>query len=330
MQIREFLKNILSKVNPTYKIVNHIRAQLESLREETAILSEQSRIQIEDKALVTLRQQSGTVYINDYAYTPKHRDSLRKSRIAEIIEDWYDNYKDEVLELVRKFCAFRKFYESIPIESASGLSPKWKNDFIPPFDAISIYGFLALYNPRYYIEVGSGNTTLFAAQSIRDNNLRTKIISIDPFPRIEIERLCVEIYRTPFEDIDLDFFDTLSAEDIFLIDSSHRSFPNSDVTVFFTEVLPRLPSGILYAIHDILLPSDYKDSWSRTERRWYNEQYLLCAYILGGANGDKIICPNCFLPNKKEFIETCNSLWGKGELFDGFDFGGGFFWLRKG
>ena len=202
---------------------------------------------------------------------------------------------------MRKFCSFKQQYEKTPFDLSVNGAPRWNNNFIPPFDAISIYGFLALHNPRYYVEVGSGNTTMFAAQSIRDNDLRTKIISIDPFPRSEIDKLCHKVYRVPFEDMDLSFFDTFSAEDILLIDNSHRSFPNSDVTVFFTEVLPRLPAGMLYTLHDIFLPMDYPAIWTENEKRWYNEQYLLCAYLLGGAGGDKIKCQMPFWATRRRF-----------------------------
>jgi hypothetical protein len=183
---------------------------------------------------------------------------LRSSKIGTIIDEWYANNREEALSLVRAFCSFKQQYEKIPMFSSNG-EIHWENGWISPLDAISIYGYLANKNPRYYVEVGSGNTTIFAAQSIHDNNLRTKIISIDPFPRAGIDRLCHKIYRLSFEDMDLDFFASLSAEDILLLDNSHRSFPNSDVTVFFTEVLPRLPSGILYTMHDIFLPMDYPE-----------------------------------------------------------------------
>ena len=129
--------------------------------------------------------------------------------------------------------------------------------------------------------------------------------------------------------MNLDFFADLTAEDILLIDNSHRSFPNSDVTVFFTEVLPILLAGITYAIHDIFLPMDYPEAWSVTQRRWYNEQYLLCAYLLGGAGGDRILFPNCFLGGKTEVFEVCDSLWGQQKLLEGMQFGGGFFWMEK-
>ena len=45
-------------------------------------------------------------------------------------------------------------------------------------------------------------------------------------------------------------------------DGSHRTFMNSDATVFFLEVLPTLPAGTLVGIHDIYLPDDYPADWT--------------------------------------------------------------------
>ena len=276
--------------------------------------------------------------IIDYTYTPKHRTSLKESKIGEILESWYANNQGEVVELVRKFCSFRELYENIPIDPMDTTplsSPRWNNGWVSPLDAISIYGFLAIHNPRYYVEVGSGNSTMFAARSIRDHHLRTKIISIDPHPRAEINELCHKIYRMPFEDMDINFFTTLTAEDILLVDNSHRSFPNSDVTVFFTEVLPKLPAGLLYTLHDIYLPCDYPARWSCKQRRWYNEQYLLCAYLLGGADSE-IVHPNAFLATNSEILSL---YYGMGDKMDEvlervwvkmWDSRTSFFWLRKG
>jgi len=275
------------------------------------------------------RASESSVTILDYIYTPKQRASLSVSRIGEILDHWYVENQSAISQAIQDFCSNKENFSRIPFQSSDPLSPCWINEFISPFDATSIYGILASHNPRYYIEVGSGNTTLFANQSIIDNNLRTKIISIDPYPRAEIDSICHSLYRVPFEDMDLDFFKSLTHEDVFLVDNSHRSFPNSDVTVFFTEVLPCLPSGMLYALHDIFLPSDYPPQWSILERRWYNEQYLLCSYILGGANGDSIVFPSHFLGNMASIFNMYNPLWGKGELFENTPFGGVFFWMKK-
>ena len=266
------------------------------------------------------------IYISDYPYNTKHRISLRHSNIHELMQAWYVNNKDESLTLVKDFLSHEKRFCEISNHSQKPSMPFWNNEYIPPFDAITIYGFMAKKNPRYYVEVGSGNTTLFAAKAIRDNNLRTKIISIDPLPREECNALCHEIYRYALEDMDIDFFDKLTAEDILLIDSSHRAFPNSDVSVFFTEILPRLASGLIYTLHNIFIPCDYPETLSA---RGYNEQYLLCAYLLGGGSGDVIKMPNAYLSRQPEFVNICEPLWGKGKLFDEKVLGGGFLGLQK-
>ena len=166
------------------------------------------------------------------------------------------------------------------------VEPHWDNGMIPALDGALLYAMVRELRPRTYLEVGSGNSTKFVRKAIRDGGLETRIVSIDPHPRAGIDALCDEVIRQPFEDVaDTTYADLLQANDMVFIDNSHRSFPNSDVTVFFTETLAALPAGIIYGIHDIFLPADYPDVWMD---RFYNEQYLLVAYLLGGAAGDQV------------------------------------------
>jgi len=155
--------------------------------------------------------------------------------------------------------------------------PYWDNGWLPPMDAASLYGFLAARNPRRYVEIGSGNSTMFARRAIADHQLRTQVISIDPSPRVGIDSLCDRVVRSRLEYADLGIFDDLGREDMIFCDNSHRSFQNSDVTVFFLEVLPRLKRGPLIGVHDIFLPYDYPSDW---RWRFYNEQYLLACWLL--------------------------------------------------
>ena len=111
-----------------------------------------------------------------------------------------------------------------------------------------------------------------------------------------------------------------------VIDNSHRSFQNSDVTVFFTEILPcRLKTGCHYGIHDIFLPSDYPVEWLS---RYYNEQYLLMAYLLGGAAGDQLIAPVHFIQHSPELLEVLSPILEHPEL-GGIAAVGGAFWLKR-
>ena len=120
-------------------------------------------------------------------------------------------------------------------------------------------------------------TTCFAKQAVQDAKLNTKIISIDPEPRGEIDAICNEVIRNGLETCDLSIFERLNPGDILFFDGSHRSFMNSDVTVFFIDVLPMIKPGVIIHIHDIVLPWDYPDSF----KHWYwNEQYLLAVYLM--------------------------------------------------
>ena len=172
--------------------------------------------------------------------------------------------------------------------------PFWDNGWLSPMDAASLYGFLAARNPRRYVEIGSGNSTMFARRAIADHRLRTQIVSIDPSPRVGIDAICDRVVRTGLERADLGIFDDLGRDDMIFCDNSHYSFQNSDVTVFFLEVLPRLKNGPLIGVHDIFLPYDYPPTWLP---RFYNEQYLLACWLLANERL-QIELPVCYVASK--------------------------------
>jgi hypothetical protein len=111
------------------------------------------------------------------------------------------------------------------------------------------------------------------------------------------------------------------------IDNSHRSFPNSDVTVFFAEVMPALPPGTIWGLHDIFLPWDYPEEW---RDRFYSEQYLLMSYLLGGAIGDEIILPVMWTTRQPHLHGILAQLWAREELFRDVGTHGGCFWMQRG
>jgi hypothetical protein len=206
---------------------------------------------------------------------------------------------------------------------AEGSQPGWINDWIPGLDSVSLYCFIAQNNPRRYIEIGSGISTTFVRRAISDHDLGTKIVSIDPHPRQEIDAICDEVIRLPLEKVDPTFFDGIDGRDIVFCDNSHRSFQNSDVTVYMTEMLPTmLGKGVLTGVHDIFLPYDYPQDWLG---RYYNEQYLLVGYVLGRAF--EVVLPCYFCCRDSECSVVLRDLWALPE-FNGGNPGGGIFWIR--
>ena len=117
---------------------------------------------------------------------------------------------------------------------------------------------------------GSGDAAKFARRAIQDHGLPTYLTSIDPQPRASIDRSCDRVVRSPLEEVDQQFAE-LQAGDFLFIDSSHRTFTNSDVTILFMNLLPRLRDGVVVHLHDIFWPFDYPPEWND---RYSSEQYL--------------------------------------------------------
>ena len=211
------------------------------------------------------------------------------------------------LETLTALAAFTEPLAQIEeTSSADSSNPHWQNIFFSALDAIALYGLLGSRRPARYVEIGSGNSTKFARRAVRDLGLRTEIVSLDPHPRAEIDALCDRVIRQPLEAVDTALFDELGAGDILFLDSSHVVFQNSDVTVFFLEVLPRLKAGLIVHVHDIFLPFDYPRGWSD---RHYSEQYLLAAYLLGGANGVRVVLPLAHISQQPHLASAVHTLW---------------------
>lgn len=210
------------------------------------------------------------------------------------------------------------------VEETNSLNPVYNNSYLPGLDIFGIYTIIAEFKPQTYIEVGSGNSTKVAYKSIKDNNLSTKIISIDPKPRAEIDKISNKIIRTPFEEINFDFIFSLKENDILFIDNSHRILPNSDSMVFFMEVLPNIPAGVIVHLHDIYLPYDYPQIMCD---RFYSEQYGLAMYLIANSRKYQTILPNYFISEDEELSSIIAPIWNHCSL-DDVEHHGGSFWLK--
>jgi len=145
-------------------------------------------------------------------------------------------------------------------------------------DAAAAYVLVRQSGPARIIEIGSGHSTRFMAQAVKDAGLPTRITCIDPAPRAALSELEVEHLPVLLKDADPRMFETLAAGDVLFIDSSHIAMPGTDVDRLFLDVLPRLAEGTLIHIHDITLPDAYPSVW---EWRGYNEQLLMGTLLQG-------------------------------------------------
>ncbi|HEY4711473.1 MAG TPA: class I SAM-dependent methyltransferase [Dehalococcoidia bacterium] len=246
------------------------------------------------------------LFVN-YAPTPRPRFGFGQpphAALYEIINKNRDNYAVLLWEFVTYDARFRRISMYEPGKKGE---PFWTNGWFSSLDAIALYCFICMYKPATYLEIGSGNSTKFVRRAIADSNLSAKLVSIDPQPRAEIDTLCDKVIRQPLENTDIATYTDLQENDILFFDGSHRCFTNSDVTVFFLEVLPALRPGVLCHFHDIFLPYDYPPEWNT---KYYSEQYLLAAYLLAGTGKFDIMLPNSLISHDPQLLSMLKPLAG--------------------
>ncbi len=316
----------INEISQTYGMLREVdadRAAVTSRLNEA--LLELGPARFNSKHFETLKREKRLIEL-DFAVNAERRDfggSPHMRRLVASMKSKQADFKNILNGFSRFASNFAEISSSPPDDS---MEPHWRNNWLPGLDGVSLYSFVAERRPKLFFEVGSGNSTLFVRRAINDHALSTKIISIDPYPRADIDRICDEVHRVGVECLDLAIMERLSPGDVVFIDNSHRSFQNSDVTVFFMEMLGRLPKGCLYGIHDIFLPDDYPDGW---QPRFYNEQFLLASYLFGGADGDDIVFPAAFISNDIMFKPALDEFWRGTGVTDVAPFGGAF-WLTKG
>lgn len=151
-------------------------------------------------------------------------------------------------------------------------------------DADMWYSMIRHFKPKRIIEIGSGHSTLVARAAIAMNGHEDATYScdhvcIEPFENAWLESCGARVHRALVEDLPASFFHELGPGDMLFIDSSHMIRPQGDVVFEYLELLPALQPGVIVHIHDIFTPRDYLPNWVITEKRFWNEQYLLEAFL---------------------------------------------------
>jgi Methyltransferase domain len=229
------------------------------------------------------------------------------------------------LDLLRNhFPKFRDEYDQFPAEP-TGQPGRFhlNNGLFDGTDALVAYCMIRHFQPQLIIEVGSGFSSLVAAEAVAKNK-GSEMICIEPFP-LDFLRKGIPGLRSliekKVEDIDVEFFSQLQSGDILFIDSSHTVRIGGDVNYLFLEVLPRLKPGVIVHVHDIFLPFDYRRDWVMDEFRFWTEQYLLQAFLSFNSEFE-VLMANAYLAHHcmGELKATfTNSSW----------WGGGSFWMRR-
>jgi hypothetical protein len=156
----------------------------------------------------------------------------------------------------------------------------FNNGYFSGFDVAIYYSLIRHLNPQKIVEIGGGYSTRIADKALAVNG-QGRLTCIEPYPeqRLNGTQLSIELIPKRVEEMNLDFFSSLAANDILFIDSSHTVKFGSDVCYEFLEIMPRIAPGVWVHVHDIFFPHDYPAEWLIDRRLALNEQYLLEAFL---------------------------------------------------
>ena len=232
-----------------------------------------------------------------------------------------DMNDEQQLHLVAEvFPQFRAEYEAIPTAQTEDPAQFYlDNGAFGGTDALVLYCMLRHLQPRRVLEVGGGLSTRLAAQAALANG-STELVCVDPFPDPVLQDGfpgLTTLISSRVENLSLDLFLDLEENDVLFIDSSHVARIGSDVTFLFLEVLPRLQPGVVVQVHDVFLPFEYRRDWVEDVFRFWNEQYLLQAFLAFNS-AFRVLVANSYLdaryPDALRDTFPTSPWWGGREL----------------
>jgi len=251
----------------------------------------------------------GVFPISDHYYEPQFdnrnpRIDFSQDRILPGI-DW--NIPEQLTMLASLVLADELV--DTPQMKTESLEFHFNNNAFESGDAEYWYQIIRKVKPRKIYEIGSGNSTLMAVNAIRKNkcddpDYRCEHICIEPYEMPWLEEAGISVVRKKVEEVELSFFSQLQENDILFIDSTHIIRPQGDVLFEYLELLPTLNTGVIVHIHDIFSPKNYLTQWLKEEVRFWNEQYLLEAFLSHNNNWKIIGALNYLQHNHFEDLKS--------------------------
>ena len=332
MPVSTALKSIVKRLPRIKELVS----ERDKLRQENAELgSERDKLRQENAELGSerdkLQRECGFVPPGHF-YSPipslseiKRDESRIFGSVLRSIPG-IELHESEQLKLLEHIC---HYYQSMPfpLHKTEGLRYYFENPMYSYSDAIFLYCMIRHLKPRKIIEIGSG----FSSCAILDTNELffdglLKLTCIEPYPALllslieEEDKNKIQVIPQRLQDVGLDIFETLEANDILFVDSTHVSKIDSDVNHLFFAILPVLSSGVHIHLHDVFFPFEYPKDWIYEGRAW-NEIYMLRAFLQSN-NEFRVVLMNTFLAHFHEpFFRERMPLCLKNT--------GGSIWIRK-
>jgi hypothetical protein len=206
-----------------------------------------------------------------------------------------------------------------------------QNHNFTSIDGEVLYSMIRKFKPRKIIEAGSGFTTFLISKAIEDEKKENKeyeaiFNAIEPYPRDFLRTnipALTSFIEKEIQDVPVELFGSLEENDILFIDGTHTLKFGSDVEFEFFKILPILKVGVLIHFHDIFLPLPYPKEWVYEYGWFWNEQYLLQAFLMYN-NSFEIIWSGSMMHNY--YPQKLGGVFRSYKLLNG---NPGSFWMRK-
>jgi hypothetical protein len=244
-----------------------------------------------DPRYFNLWQKNGYHVLPVHFYSPiPDTSQINKSTFNRKSELIGINFNEE--KQIKLLNEFQNYYKGeydnfLKTKEAGSVKFFHGNGSIESPDAEILYCMVRHLKPKKIIEIGSGFSTIVSSCALQKNANAgdlCEFTAIEPYPSDYLKTQLsypVSIIEKCVQEVSLQKFESLGLGDILFIDSSHVCKIGSDTQYEFLEILPRLKSGVLVHVHDIFFPFEYPFDWIKTEHRFWNEQYLLQAYLCG-------------------------------------------------
>jgi hypothetical protein len=205
------------------------------------------------------------------------------------------------------------------------------NEYFSHLDAAIYYALIRHLKPARVVEIGCGFSTRIADKALKANRAAgypAKLICIEPYPQPRLSEfaLDMELIEKKVEDVPLEFFRGLAANDILFIDSSHAVKFQSDVCREFLDILPVIQPGVWIHVHDIFFPTDYPACWVVDQRIAFNEQYLLEAFLAFNPCFKATAALRWLWLDHRDELRT---IWPAESQPTGIDIGSASFWMKR-
>lgn len=226
---------------------------------------------------------TGVIPIIDHYYDPFCRKKILNYRNSRKSISAIDLNIDEQFEIIKNF-KYQDELLKLPFKGTNKNSYYYNNENFTAGDAEYYYSLIRYIKPGKIIEIGSGYSTLLTMEAIKMNknenkNYNCQLTCIEPFEFKWLKSRGVNFIEDMVENVDVEVFKSLERNDILFVDSSHIIKPNGDLLYIFMEIIPNLNSGVFIHFHDIFTPRDYLEFWVKDKILFWNEQYLLEAFL---------------------------------------------------